>query len=169
MQKLKSKKFLVKMILILLFVSVCLIYTRPLNTQQRYPMLSLDKCTGISGYYYNGAGVDFEEFSCEKNSQVFEEFSSLLYKQEYRRSLRDLFPRNGARAYQPKQGEFQWEVFFHFEDVVLPDGSVCSGEMLRIQSWYGELDIHFNGDTFSCYTNNQKLWAKEVLDFIMTV
>ena len=169
MQKLKSKKFVVKMILILLFVSVCLIYTRPLNIQQRYPMLTLDKCTGISGYYYNGNGVDSEEFFCEKNSQAFEELSSLLYEQEYRRSLRDLFPRNGARTHQPKPGEFQWEVSFHFEDMVLPDGSVCSGEMLRIQSWYGELDIHFDGDTFSCYTDKQKPWTKKVLDFIMTV
>ena len=54
----------------------------------------------------------------------------------------------------------------HEAHVVLNDGSIGSGGMLRIQSWYGELDIHFDGEILACNTDEQETWEKEVLDAI---
>ena len=62
--------------------------------------------------------------------------------------------------------DFEWEVFFQFEDVAFPDGSHTSGRILRVDYWYGELDIHFYGDIVSCSTKQQESWAKTVLDII---
>ena len=72
----------------------------------------------------------------------------------------------GTRIHKTEAGDFEWEIMFHFDNVVLPDGNIGSGGMLRIQSWYGELDIHFDDEILSCYTNEQKAWSKEVLDII---
>lgn len=165
MKKSRIKKAAAIIAVLLLLVAAYLFYSRPMTIQQRYPMLSLDKCSGISGYYRDDTGEALEEFVIDKNSEEFEMLCDLLYKQEYRRSLRDLLPR-GTRIHRTESGDFQWEVFFHFEDVVLPDGSIGSGGILRIQSWYGDLDIYFDDGIFSCYTNEQEHWAKEVLDII---
>ncbi len=38
--------------------------------------------------------------------------------------------------------------------------------MLQFKSWYGDLDIRFDGEDYSCYTGQQKDWEKEVLEII---
>ena len=89
----------------------------------------------------------------------------LSFASSYRRSLKDILPR-GTHIHPTEAGDFQWEVIFHFDNVVLNDGSIGSGGMLRIQSWYGELDIHFDGEILACNTDEQETWEKEVLDAI---
>lgn len=165
MKKLKTKKAIIMIAVILLFIAVYLFYSRSMSIQQRYPMLTIEKCTELRGYYKLDGQAEFTEFTIDKNSEEFEILCDLLYEQEYHRSLRNLFPR-GTRIHPTESGAFQWEVYFHFEDVVFPDGSIGSGEMLSIQSWYSELDIHFDGEILSCYINEQETWAKEVLNTI---
>ena len=165
MKKLRTKNVVVVIAVLFLFVAAYLFYSRPMTIQQRYPMLTIDKCVGISGYYKDGTEIDLKEFTIDKNSEEFETLFDLLYGQGYHRSLRDLLPRD-TRTHQTEPGDYQWEVLFHFEDVVLPDGNIGSGTILRIQSWYGELGIHFDGETLSCYKNEQEEWAKEVLNII---
>ena len=165
MKKLRTKRKVVIIAVLLLFVAAYLLYSRPMTIQQRYSMLTLDKCSGISGYYEDGTGVALKEFTIDKNSEEFEMLCDLLFEQEYSRSLRDLLPR-GTRTHRTEPGDFQWEVYFHFEDIAFPDGSIGSGKTLRVESWYGDLDIYFDGEVLSCYTNEQETWAKEVLNII---
>ncbi len=165
MKKLRAKKAVVIIAVLLIFIAVYLFYSRPMTIQQRYPTLTLDKCSGMSGYYEDGTGVALKEFTIDKNSEDFELLCDLLYEQEYHRSLRDLLPRS-TRIHRTEPGDSKWEVYFHFEDVVFPDGSTSSGKLLRIESWYGDLDIYFDEEVLSCYTNEQEEWAKEVLNII---
>ena len=165
MKKSRLKKSVVIIVAVILIVVGYLAFSRPMTIQQRYPMLSLDKCSGIRGYYRDDTVEALKEFTIDKNSEEFELLCDLLYEQEYRRSLRDILPR-GTRTHRTEPGDFQWEVYFHFDDIALPDGSIGSGEMLCVQCWYGELEIDFNGDTLSCYLGGQEYWAKEVLNLI---
>ncbi|MBQ8564107.1 MAG: hypothetical protein IJ443_09515 [Firmicutes bacterium] len=165
MKKLKTKKAVILIAVTLLFIAAYLFYSRPMTIQQRYPMLNLDKCTELRGYYRLDGQVELTEFTIDKNCKEFEMLCDLLYEQDYRRSLRDLLPR-GTRIHPTEPGDFEWEVFFYFENVALPDGNIGSGGILRIQCWYGELDIHFDGEILTCYTDEQETWAKDVLNII---
>ena len=164
MKKPKTKKAILMISVTVLLLAAYLIYSRPMTIQQRYPMLDLEQCTDLRGYYEIG-GQGRIEFTVDKNSEDFETLCTLLYEQAYRRSLKDLLPR-GTRTHATQPGDFEWEVFFQFEDVAFPDGSHTSGRILRVDYWYGELDIHFYGDIVSCSTKQQEAWAKQVLDTI---
>jgi hypothetical protein len=164
MKKPKMKKAFLMISVTVLLLAAYLIYSRPLTIQQRYPMLDLEQCTDLRGYYEIG-GQGRIEFTVDKNSEDFETLCTLLYEQAYRRSLKDLLP-HGTRTYRVLPEDFEWEVFFQFEDVAFPDGSHTSGRILRVDYWYGELDIHFYGDIVSCSTKQQESWAKTVLDII---
>ena len=168
MKKRKSTIAIVVICIILLLIAAYLLYSRPMTIQERYPMLTLDKCTELRGYYKIAGQTELTEFTIDKNSEAFETLCSLLYEQDYRRSLRDLLP-SGTRYHATQPDDFEWEVFFNFEDVEFPDGSISSGPILRVQIWYGELDIHFDGEILSCRTKEQETWAKEVLNIIKSV
>lgn len=165
MKNVKRKKSAIAVIALLLLAAAYALYSRPMDIAERYLMLTPEKCTGISGYYYDGEGTRLTNFTVEKDSEAFARLWELFYEQDYRRTLRDLFPR-GSRTKRYEPGDFQWEVFLEFEDVELPDGSRGSGAMLQIQYWYGELDIDFDGENRFCRTKDQDAWAKEVLDII---
>jgi len=165
MKKLKTQKAFIMLFVMLLFIAGYLFYSRPMTIQQRYPMLTLDKCTEIRGYYEVGAQAEMTAFTIEKDSEYFQKLCNLFYERNYRRSLRDILPR-GTRIHRTEPDDFQWEVMFHFDTVELPDGNRGSGTLLRIQYWYGDLDIHFDGVTRSCHTSEQDAWAKEILDII---
>lgn len=128
-------------------------------------MVTLDKCTEIRGYYKIGAQTEMSEFTIEKGSNEFQKLSALFWEQGYCRSLRDILPR-GTRTHQIGPENYQWDVYFYFEDITLPDGSTGSGAMLHFQSWYGELDLYFYEETYSCHTSKQEAWSKEILDII---
>ena len=68
-------------------------YTKPVTLSELYPMLELDKCTQIQGYYEIGTQAEPSEFTIAKNSGEFETLYNLFYEQRYCRSLRDVFPR----------------------------------------------------------------------------
>lgn len=161
------KKVRSRIIAVALLLAVVYAFrSRPMTIQQRYPMLTLDKCTGIQGYYYDGTGVALKEFAIDKSSEEFEKLWDLLYEREYRRSLKDLLPR-GTRTHRSEPGDFQWKVYFCFENIEMPDGNGFSGTLLCFDRWYsGDLDIEIIDERHYCYTNEQEAWAKEVLDII---
>lgn len=165
MKKVKTKKVAISFSVAVLLLAAYLIYSRPMTIQQRYPILDLAQCTELRGYYEIVGQAERTEFTIDKNSEDFETLCTLLYEQTYRRSLKDLLPR-GTRIHATQPGDFEWEVFFQFEDVVFPDGNHGSGGILRIEYWYGELDIHFDGEQLSCHTKQQEFWAKTILDTI---
>ena len=87
---------------------------------QRYPMLMLDKCSGISGYYCEDTMMDSKKFTINTSSQEYKVLSDLIYDKKYHRSIWDLLPR-GTRFHRQEMGDFQWEVYFN--DIELADGS----------------------------------------------
>lgn len=140
-------------------------YTKPVTLSELYPMLELDKCTQIQGYYEIGTQAEPSEFTIAKNSGEFETLYNLFYEQRYCRSLRDVFPR-GTRIHRTEPDDFQWDVHFVFEHVEFPDGSTGSGAMLHFTNWYGAFDIHFNGETHAYQVSDQERWGVQVLDTI---
>ena len=140
-------------------------YARPVTLLELYPMLKLDKCTQVQGYYEIGTQAEPSEFIIAKNSEEFETLCNLFYEQRYRRSLRDLFPR-GARIHRTEPDDFQWDVYFIFEQIEFPDGSTGSGAMLHFKNWYGVFDVHFNGETHAYQVSDQECWGAQVLDII---
>ena len=165
MRQSRKKRTFIILAVILLVMAAYMFFSRPMTIQQLYPTLSLEKCIGMEGYYRDESSDELQKFTIDKNSEEFDVLCDLLYKQEYRRSVRDLLPA-GTRVHATKPGDFEWEVFFCFEDVELSDGNIGSGGILRIQSWYGELDLYFDGGSRSCYTKGQDIWARQVLDII---
>ena len=120
MKKQKTKKAIITIAVIVIFIAAYLLYSRPMDIQERYSMLSLDKCTEISGYYEVGTQAEMTAFSIEKGSEEFQKLCDLIFERDYSRSLKDLFP-SGTRTHRTEPDDFQWEVYFHFEDVVFPD------------------------------------------------
>ena len=128
-------------------------------------MLSPEKCTGMEGYYRDEAGEALQKFTVHKNSEEFAVLWELLYEQAYHREFRDLLPK-GTRVHAAQPGDFEWEVFFLFDKVELSDGNTGSGGILRIQYWYGELEVYFEDNSLSCHVKDQETWAMQVLDII---
>lgn len=160
-----KKKAIAGILIAAVLFTAYFVYSWPKTLLQLYPMLTLDKCTEISGYYIVGTQTDPMEFVIEKDSPEFEKLFSQFYWKMYRRSVRDILPRS-TRYHTPSPEDFQWDVCFSFEDVEFPDGSIGSGKMLHFHNWYGDLDIGFNGETYSCHTDEQEAWAETVLQLI---
>ena len=117
MKKLKFSKVGIFFAVMLLLLAAYLFYSRPMTIQQRYPMLTLDKCTELRGYYWIAGQEELTEFTIEPNSADFKLLCEMLYEQSYRRSVRDVLPK-GTRIHASEPGDFQWMVYFIFEDVV---------------------------------------------------
>ena len=165
MKKVRIKKTIIMIAAAALLLAVYLFYSRPMTLSQLYPMLTLDKCTEIRGYYKVGTQTEQSEFIIEQGSEEFQTLCTLFYEEDYRRSFRDILPR-GTRTHRTEPDDFQWEVWFNFKDIEFPDGSIGTGTMLHFLNWYGELDIYFDGEQYSCRTSGQESWEKEVLDII---
>lgn len=129
MKKLKTKKAVVVIFVILILIAAYLFYSRPMTIQQRYPMLSLDKCTELRGYYKIDGQTELTEFTIDKNSEEFEMLWGLLYDKDYHRSLKDLFPR-GTRIHPTEPGDFEWEVYFHLKML-----SSLMGTLVQVESF----------------------------------
>lgn len=165
MKKVHWKKAAIVAALVIVFIFSCLFYSRPRTLPQLYPMLTLEQCTEIRGYYKIGTEPVQSEFSIVQGSAEFQKLWDLFWKQSFCRSIRDIFPR-GTRIHRTEPDDFQWDVYFYFDDVHFPDGSIGSGGMLHFLNWYGSLDIYFDGEVYACHTKSQDAWAKEILDII---
>lgn len=166
----KTKSMITALSVVVLLLVAYFIYSRPMTLSQINPLLPLDKCVGISGYYRTSDDADgLMQFTIAADSEEFQELCSLFNEKTYRRSLKDLLPR-GTRIHQTTgEFEFQWEVMFYFDTIEFPDGNAGSGPLLQVQYWYGELDIEnrvFEKESRICHTTEQDAWAKEILDII---
>ena len=160
-------KLIVTLLLVILLIDIyCLYIPRTLLT--RYPMLTLDKCVEITGYYKVGEQEEATQFVIKREDEEFEKLFAQFYYQTFRRSPRDFLPR-GTRYHATEPEDFQWNVSFSYSAVEMPDGSVCSGEILQIQNWYGKLDIHFDDQVEACYVKDQQEWTEKVLEIIQGV
>lgn len=165
MKKINKKKLSVYILIIAVLLVSYLIYTRPVTVKQLHPMLTLDKCTEISGYYEVGMQAKMTPFTVERNSEEFDELCDLLFEGTYRRKLTDLLPR-GTKMRRVEDDDFRWYANFTFMDIEFPSGDTGSGAMLGFSYWLGDLDIFFDGETHAYRTSDQDAWAQEVLSLI---
>ena len=165
MKRAGKRKWVILLAAAAVLLTAYLICSRPMTMAQRYPMLTADRCTEIRGYYGVGAEAEPREFCVAQDDPEFQQLWQLFYGKEYRRALRDLLPR-GTRYHRALPEDFRWEVSFCFADVPMPDGSTGSGEMLRFENWYGQLDIFFDGTQRACRTAGQEAWSAQVLELI---
>ena len=157
-----------KKIVSAVIIGILLFYVKlnfmPTTLLKLYPMLTLDKCVEISGDYRVGTQTELNSFVFERDSEEFRNLFAHFYYASYEWSIRNILPQ-GTRYHKTEPNDFQWNVYFTFEDVKFPDGSTGSGKMLQIENWYGDLDIYFNGERYACYTyGDQDEWLKEALE-----
>lgn len=166
MKKTRVTKKTVLLAVVILAAVAWLICSRPMTLAQLYPRLTADKCTKIYVDYQTSEQRLPTEFTVEKGSEAFEELYELFYTgRTYRLGLKTIRP-NATRRHHVQPGDFMWCVRFQFEEVEHPDGSL-SGEILRIQNWFGELNISANADRDRVFrTAGQDEWLQEVLDAI---
>ena len=156
----KKKIIIVLAILTVIFA----LFSWPTSILKRYPMLGLEKCTEVTGSYKIG-DQDEVTFAFDRDSKAFEDLFAQCYWQTFHRSPRDILPR-GTRYHATESDDFKWDLYFTYDAVELPDGSICSGPLLHIQNWYGDVDIYFEEDTFSCYVKNQEKWLNDILQIM---
>lgn len=132
------------------------LYSRPMTLSQLYPMIEIEECSGIKGYYAIGSQVEDTEFSFDKNSEEFWKLLMLFDRQQYRRSLKDILPETTKIHRIEGPDDFWWEVSLRFDAFTMPDGSTSSGP-LRFHNFYGELEIYFDGESYACFTEDPEL------------
>lgn len=160
----KKKNLTILIAIALVLAGAWLIYSRPMTLSELYPMLTEDKCSGVSGYYQRDLQQPLPEFSFDKDSEAFKALWGLFSGRKYRRRLKDLLP-DTTKYHNMEPGDFRWDVSFRYCDAELEDGALLSAG-LRFEDWYGELGICFNGRTWLCRTGNQDEFIKDVYDII---
>lgn len=167
----RKKKWAIFGAALLLFTAFALIYTRPQTIEQRYPFLDLtQQCTQIWGYYdtYEGSGEsDQKEFSVGPDDVRFEELLRLVREAKIRTKLTNLIPMYGMQYHTKREGDFQWTVWLQLENVVFPNGDTGTGDMLRFDNFFGNVEVVFDTENRRCTIKNQDVWLKAVLDCIM--
>lgn len=139
-----------------LFLSYRL-FSRPMTLSQLYPMIEIDQCSEIKGYYGIGSQEQETEFCYGRSNEDFWELLMLFNEQEYRRSLKDILPRTTKTHKVEGDNDFWWDISLRFDEFTMPNGSVSSG-FLRFHNWYGDLEIYFDGESYACFTKEPKLF-----------
>ncbi len=134
-----------------------LLYSKPMTLSQLYPMIKMEDCAEIKGFYGIGSLMDSTEFSFDRSSEEFWKLLMLFDRQEYRRSLKNILPR-GTKIHQIEgSNDIWWDVHLRFENLTMPDGSISSGS-LRFHNWYGELEIFFDSESYICFPKERGLF-----------
>jgi len=161
----KRFKLLLLAAILLGVVLFALIYTRPLTIEARYPVLDLSQCVQIRGYYNDGTSVEDIPFIVDPEDPHFAEAVELFRSPTFKTKLRNLFP-SGTKTHRYSEGDFKWSVVFRFEDVLFSTGDTGSGDLLRIENFFGDLELYFDGQTTQCAATDQTEWLRAVMDLI---
>lgn len=162
----KHPKSIVVAVALLFVVIAELLYTRPQTIEERYPVLDMSACTQIIGYYDDGSDAEQTRFVITPDAPHFDEMIETFRAADFKTRLRNLFPA-GTKIHKAAEGDFAWEVMFEFEDVAFPSGDTGSGCMLRVDNFFGKLNLFFDGEEVKCSVRNQEQWLKEVMEIIM--
>ena len=164
-----SKKKRVKAVItgaiLLAVLAFCLVYTRPLTIEERFPMLEMSECTRIKGYYSNGQAAEESSFVIYPEDPCFSEMIALFEAPAFHTRLKNLLPM-GTRIHRAEEGDFEWELIFRFEDVRFPSGDMGRGDMLHIRNFFGDLTLHFDGESTRCSVKEQEQGLRDVMDRI---
>lgn len=165
----KKLKFAVLSALALIFTVFALFYTRPLTIEQRYPFLDFSKCRQIRGYLHsysdNNGEIEDQQFIITPDQPHFEQLIASFRSAEFKTRLSNLLP-DGTKFHRYEDGDFKWNVTLRFDDVKFPNGEISRGDFLRIENFFGDLELHFSGESIKCSTENQKQWINEIMDIV---
>ena len=159
------KKRIIAACIALGIVIAAFIYTRPLTNEKRYPVIDLSQCTLISGYFYDGTGVENERFTISPDDPHFGKLIDLFRSTKFRTRLGNILPR-GTKIHPHQDGDYKWEVMFRFENVLFPSGDMGSGDMLHISNFFGDIDLFFDGQQAACSVKKQDEWLNDVMSII---
>ena len=139
--------------------------TRPLAIERRFPELDFSQCTQIWGYY-RVVGKNDEQilFRFSPDDPQFDEIIDLFRTAGFRTRIGNVFP-PGTKLHLSNKGDFQWTVSFRFEEVLSEKG-ILSGDLLRADNFFGDMEISFDGKQTKCSVKEQTLWLEEVLSLI---
>ena len=96
----------------------------------------------------------------------FEELLRLFRETKFRTKLTNLIPMYGMQYHTKREGDFQWTVWLQLENVVFPNGDTGTGDMLRFDNFFGDVEVLFDTENRRCTIKNQDAWLKAVLDCV---
>lgn len=167
----KKKIFYLRAVLCIAAAAALLLgyflFSRPMTLSQLYPMIKIDQCSEVKGYYEIGLQEHETEFCFGRSDEEFWKLLMLFNEQEYRRSLKDLLPDTTKTHMLEGDDDFRWDVGLRFDEFTMPDGSTSSG-FLRFHNWYGDLEIYFDGEAYACFTAGQNIFDP-VLDLLKSI
>ena len=159
------KKLIVRTVIGLLLcagIVFALVYTRPMTVADLCPGLDLLQCQGIRGYYRIDPDVENISFTLRAGDDAFMPLLAQFRERKFRRSLLSLLP-NSTKIHPITDGDYKWELFFQFDDVILPDGSTVSSDLLHFNNFYGILELHYGKETWRCTTSDLDIWLSDVM------
>ncbi|WP_458862444.1 hypothetical protein [Acidaminobacterium chupaoyuni] len=164
----KRIRRIIPILVLAVILGAIFFYTRPMTLSQLCLGVTVAESKSVSGYYLIAPGVEDKYFEINEKDTRFAQIIDLFENRKFRRSLLSLLPQ-GTKTYPPQDGDFRWEIMFEINDSKFPDGSIASGTLIRINNFYGILEIHFNGDVWRCTTADKDKWLKDVMGIISSV
>lgn len=140
--------------------------------------VDITKSEAISGYYsitkkipngdfYSLSSLDDSYFEITPDDKTYSKIIELFETHTFRRSLKSFLPQ-GTKFHSHVEGEFKWDVMFHFNYITYSDGSVHSGTLIHVSNFYDIIEIHFNitGEVLRCTTSDADQWLEDILNII---
>lgn len=149
--------------LVLAVLAAGLWYSRPLTIEELCPGIQLGACTGAVADYtsYSGPGAAEETLNLPIEGDGLPPLLELLQGRKFRRP--PLFLPAGRRgSHTIRAGDFKWHMGLAFEDVPVRGGT-GSGFVVRLDNFFGELELSFDDKIWRVGTPDQEQWAADVL------
>ncbi len=155
------------------FLGICVLsfgifainYTKPMTISELSQGVELSEYQYIEGRFNiapSFESVSFKTQTQEDLNAVFELFDN----QTFRKSLTNLLPENSGSSRIVEDGEFQWEITFQTDEIITLGENGVVGGLLTVTNFYGELEIRFDGESYTSTTDNQEEWLEDVLNLI---
>ena len=151
-------------VLIAVLVASILFYCRPMTLEQ---ITGVDVAKSISLKeelisYQSGEGTVHQAVVL-KGEPGYDEMVELFRTKTFRRSMWNLFAKEGTELHAVENGDEKWQVGFCYEEEYARDGGTVSGELLRVKNYFGKLTVWTDGNiTITCKTNDQFAWIDTV-------
>ncbi len=151
-----KKKRLLPLGILAVLVLAALIYTRPM-TLQEIGKVDIAQCESVSGYHRRAPDSEFTSFELSAEDERCSQLIDLFAQQKFRRSLRNLLPRE--QTSDMPQNNLIFDADFSFND---------GQDYLYFQSSFGQLNLFSTtgNNLMLCTTSRQKEFLQQVYDML---
>lgn len=151
-----KKKRLLPLGILAVLVPAALIYTRPM-TLQEIGKVDIAQCESVSGYHRRAPDSEFTSFELSTDDARRSQLIDLFAQQKFRRSLRNLLPRE--QTSDMPQNNLIFDADFSFND---------GQDYLYFQSSFGQLNLFSTtgNNLMLCTTSRQKEFLQQVYDML---